>query len=66
MVLILLKGSLDSMVRCAIDSCPSILSSHECYQDLIRSGEHRAFISPDFVKTVIVDQAGAEIMNRVK
>lgn len=74
-VTIYLQDSLDAMIKCANEQCPTILSqtvvrgdeseSVAVEDDLRSSCKEKNQISSEFVHTTITEQAGADIVNRV-
>ncbi|XP_012340921.1 F-actin-uncapping protein LRRC16A isoform X5 [Apis florea] len=74
-VTIYLQDSLDAMIKCANEQCPTILSqtvirgdeseSVAVEDDLRNSCKEKNQISSEFVHTTITEQAGADIVNRV-
>ncbi|XP_061933225.1 F-actin-uncapping protein LRRC16A isoform X5 [Apis cerana] len=74
-VTIYLQDSLDAMIKCANEQCPTILSqtvirgdeseSVAVEDDLRSSCKEKNQISNEFVHTTITEQAGADIVNRV-
>ncbi|XP_053971814.1 F-actin-uncapping protein LRRC16A isoform X6 [Hylaeus volcanicus] len=70
-----LQDSLDAMVKCANEQCPTILSqtvirgdeseSIAVEDDLRNSCKEKNQISNEFIHTTITEQAGADIVNRV-
>ncbi|KAK9310247.1 hypothetical protein QLX08_000280 [Tetragonisca angustula] len=74
-VTIYLQDSLDAMIKCANEQCPTILSqtvirgdeseSVAVEDDLRNSCKEKNQISNEFIHTTITEQAGADIVNRV-
>ncbi|XP_043261553.1 F-actin-uncapping protein LRRC16A isoform X8 [Colletes gigas] len=74
-VTVYLQDSLDAMVKCANEQCPTILSqtvikgdeseSIAVEDDLRNSCKEKNQISSEFIHTTITEQAGADIVNRV-
>ncbi|XP_071869773.1 capping protein regulator and myosin 1 linker 1 leucine rich repeat protein isoform X5 [Bombus fervidus] len=74
-VTIYLQDSLDAMIKCANEQCPTILSqtvirgdeseSVAVEDDLRSSCKEKNQISSEFIHTTITEQAGADIVNRV-
>ncbi|CAK9833363.1 F-actin-uncapping protein LRRC16A [Anthophora retusa] len=74
-VTIYLQDSLDAMIKCANEQCPTILSqtvirgdeseSVAVEDDLRNSCKEKNQISSEFIHTTITEQAGADIVNRV-
>ncbi|CAL7935773.1 unnamed protein product [Xylocopa violacea] len=74
-VTIYLQDSLDAMIKCANEQCPTILSqtvirgdeseSIAVEDDLRNSCKEKNQISSEFIHTTITEQAGADIVNRV-
>ncbi|XP_076658533.1 capping protein regulator and myosin 1 linker 1 leucine rich repeat protein [Halictus rubicundus] len=74
-VTVYLQDSLDAMIKCANDQCPTILQqtvirgdeseSIAVEDDLRNSCKEKNQISSEFIHTTITEQAGADIVNRV-
>ncbi|XP_076383470.1 capping protein regulator and myosin 1 linker 1 leucine rich repeat protein isoform X8 [Megalopta genalis] len=70
-----LQDSLDAMIKCANEQCPTILQqtvirgdeseSIAVEDDLRNSCKEKNQISSEFIHTTITEQAGADIVNRV-
>ncbi|CAG0895779.1 unnamed protein product [Darwinula stevensoni] len=62
-----LQQTMDSMLKCAEGECPHIMgSAHTVGLELQKYTQHKGILSPDVVKSCLVDQAGTDIINRVK
>ncbi|XP_026675435.1 F-actin-uncapping protein LRRC16A isoform X3 [Ceratina calcarata] len=74
-VTVYLQDSLDAMLKCANEQCPTILSqtvirgddseSIAVEDDLRNSCKQKNQISSEFIHTTVTEQAGADIVNRV-
>ncbi|XP_034195386.1 capping protein regulator and myosin 1 linker 1 leucine rich repeat protein isoform X2 [Osmia lignaria lignaria] len=74
-VTLYLKDSLDAMIKCASEQCPTIISqtvirgdeseSIAIEDDLRMSCKEKNQISSEFIHATITEQAGADIVNRV-
>ncbi|XP_031826419.1 capping protein regulator and myosin 1 linker 1 leucine rich repeat protein isoform X6 [Nomia melanderi] len=74
-VTVYLQDSLDAMIKCANEQCPTILQqtvirgdeseSIAVEDDLRNSCKEKNQISSEFIHTTITEQAGADIVNRV-
>ncbi|XP_043269676.1 F-actin-uncapping protein LRRC16A isoform X2 [Venturia canescens] len=70
-----LEDSLDAMLKCANDHCPTVLSQTvvrgdesepiSVEDDLRNACKEKNQISSEFISTVIVEQAGTDVINRV-
>ena len=69
--------SLDSMLKCAHDHCPTVLSQTivvrgdesepiSVEDDLRNACKEKNHMSTEFIHNAIVEQAGTDIVNRVK
>lgn len=54
------------MLKCAGDDCPQVLTSGRVAEDIRKVCRDKSFVPADFVETCILEQAGTEVMNRVK
>lgn len=54
------------MLACAGDQCPLLLSSDRYRRELRQACTEKTSISETFIRTCLQDQAGTEIMNRIK
>jgi len=61
-----IQGTLDSMLKCAEDECPQLLASDKVSDDIRRACREKIVLPLDFVETCVMDQAGTDIINRVK
>lgn len=71
-----LQDSLDAMLKCANEQCPTILSQTvirgdesepiAIEDDLRNTCKEKNQINNEFIHTTITEQAGADIINRVK
>lgn len=71
-----LQDSLDSMLKCANEQCPTILAQTVIRgdesepivveDDLCTSCKEKNQLSSEFIHTTISEQAGADIVNKVK
>ncbi|XP_012283154.1 F-actin-uncapping protein LRRC16A isoform X2 [Orussus abietinus] len=70
-----LQDSLEAMLKCAHEQCPTVLSQTvirgedseptSVENDLRNSCKEKNVINPEFVQTTVTEQAGADIINRV-
>lgn len=54
------------MLACAGDQCPLILGSDRYRRELKSACSEKNSIPDVFIRTCLQDQAGTEVMNRVK
>jgi hypothetical protein len=66
MYFVLLQGTLESMMKCAEDQCPHVLADDRVQGEIKKMCREKNFLAPEFIHTCIVEQAGADIMNKVK
>ena len=72
----MLQDSLEAMLKCANEQCPTILSQTvirnedsdpiTVEEELRNSCKEKNQISSEFIQSTITEQAGADIVNRVK
>jgi hypothetical protein len=62
----LLQGALESMMKCAEDQCPHVLADDRVQGEIKKMCREKNFLGPEFIRTSVVEQAGADIMNKVK
>ncbi|XP_063216006.1 F-actin-uncapping protein LRRC16A isoform X3 [Bacillus rossius redtenbacheri] len=60
-----LQGTLESMMKCAEDQCPHVLSGDRIQQEIRSTCTDKNCLQPEFVRACILEQAGTDIMNRV-
>jgi hypothetical protein len=62
----MLQGTLESMMKCAEDQCPHVLADDRVQGEIKKMCREKNFLAPEFIHACIVEQAGADIMNKVK
>lgn len=60
-----LKGLLESMVDAAENLCPSVMRKAHIRQDLIHASTEKISIPRTFVKNVLLEQSGIDILNKI-
>ncbi|XP_026638711.1 F-actin-uncapping protein LRRC16A isoform X11 [Microtus ochrogaster] len=60
-----LKGLLESMVDAAENLCPSVMKKAHIRQDLIHASTEKISIPRTFVKNVLLEQSGIDILNKI-
>ncbi|KDR15295.1 F-actin-uncapping protein LRRC16A isoform X2 [Zootermopsis nevadensis] len=60
-----LQGTLESMMKCAEDQCPHVLADDRVQGEIRKMCHEKIFLPPEFIHTCLVEQAGADIMNKV-
>ncbi|XP_075441681.1 F-actin-uncapping protein LRRC16A isoform X2 [Ascaphus truei] len=60
-----LKDLLESMVDAAEDLCPNVMKKAHIRQDLIQAGTEKISIPRNFVKNVLMEQSGVDILNKI-
>ena len=58
---------MDAMLNCAEQQCPHVLSQKDgkLAADVQKACQQKCQISPDFISTLITDQIGLEVHNKV-
>ncbi|MEE6522032.1 hypothetical protein FKM82_020427, partial [Ascaphus truei] len=59
------KDLLESMVDAAEDLCPNVMKKAHIRQDLIQAGTEKISIPRNFVKNVLMEQSGVDILNKI-
>lgn len=54
------------MLKCVEDECPHVLSYEHVADDIRKACREKSFLPLEFVESCIMDQAGTDIVNRVK
>ncbi|XP_074129089.1 F-actin-uncapping protein LRRC16A isoform X1 [Sminthopsis crassicaudata] len=60
-----LKALLESMVDAAEDLCPNVMKKANIRQDLIHASTEKISIPRSFVKNVLLEQSGIDILNKI-
>ncbi|XP_030067980.1 F-actin-uncapping protein LRRC16A isoform X3 [Microcaecilia unicolor] len=60
-----LKALLESMVDAAVDLCPNVMKKAHIRQDLIQASTEKISIPRTFVKNVLLEQSGIDILNKI-
>ncbi|XP_076795355.1 F-actin-uncapping protein LRRC16A isoform X6 [Arvicanthis niloticus] len=60
-----LKGLLESMVDAAENLCPNVMKKAHIRQDLIHASTEKISIPRTFVKNVLLEQSGIDILNKI-
>lgn len=60
-----LQGTLESMMKCAEDQCPHVLADDRVQGEIRKMCREKNFLAPEFIHTCVVEQAGADIMNKL-
>jgi len=63
---VMLQGTLESMMKCAEDQCPHVLADDRVQGQIRKMCREKNFLAPEFIHTCIVEQAGADIMNKFR
>lgn len=61
-----LQGLLESMVDAAENLCPSVMKKAHIRQDLIHASTEKISIPRTFVKNVLLEQSGIDILNKIR
>ncbi|XP_071451973.1 F-actin-uncapping protein LRRC16A isoform X2 [Hetaerina americana] len=60
-----LQGTVESMMKCAEDQCPHVLSDERVQGEIQRTCLAKSAMPTDFVQMCVMEQTGTEIMNKV-
>ncbi|XP_063307726.1 F-actin-uncapping protein LRRC16A isoform X2 [Pelobates fuscus] len=60
-----LKHLLESMVDAAVDLCPNVMKKAHIREDLIQASTEKLSIPRNFVKNVLLEQSGIDILNKI-
>lgn len=63
---VILQTLLESMVDAAENLCPSAMKKTRIRQDLIEAGTEKISIPRTFVKNVLMEQSGIDILNKIR
>lgn len=61
-----LQGLLENMVDAAENLCPSVMKKAHIRQDLIHASTEKISIPRTFVKNVLLEQSGIDILNKIR
>lgn len=61
-----LEETLETMLRTGVEQCPKTLGNQNVIADLRKNCHDRLTISDEFLHTCLLNNAGSEIMNRVR
>lgn len=61
-----LEEILETMLRTGVEQCPKTLGNQTVITDLRKNCQDRLNISDDFLHTCILNNAGSEIMNKIR
>lgn len=61
-----LEETLETMLRTGVEQCPKTLGNSTVIADLRKNCQDRLSISDEFLHTCLLNNAGSEIMNRVR
>lgn len=61
-----LQVLLESMVDAAEDLCPNVMKKAHIRQDLIHASTEKISIPRTFVKNVLLEQSGIDILNKIR
>lgn len=53
-------------MKCAEDQCSHVLADDRVQAEIRKMCQEKNFLAPEFIHTCIVEQAGADIMNKFK
>ncbi|XP_026273496.1 F-actin-uncapping protein LRRC16A isoform X3 [Frankliniella occidentalis] len=60
-----LQGTLEAMMRCANEQCPTVLDEDRVQTEIRKTCREKNQLASDFVQTCVMEQAGTDIINRV-
>lgn len=61
-----LQALLESMVDAAENLCPNVMKKAHIRQDLIHASTEKISIPRTFVKNVLLEQSGIDILNKIR
>ncbi|XP_059488573.1 F-actin-uncapping protein LRRC16A isoform X2 [Neocloeon triangulifer] len=61
-----IQRTIENMMTCAIKECPHVLADAQTQQEIARLCRAKSSMPLDFVNNCIVEQAGTEIVNKIK
>lgn len=61
-----LEETMETMIRTGVEQCPKTLGNHSVVNDLRKNCHERLNISDEFLHTCILNNAGSEIMNKIR
>lgn len=61
-----LEETMETMIRTGVEQCPKTLGNHTVVNDLRKNCHERLNISDEFLHTCILNNAGSEIMNKIR
>lgn len=61
-----LQSTTDKMLKCCKDQCPYVLHDETTIQHIKKECQEKKQIPMDFINNCIKEQAGIDIMNRVR
>lgn len=61
-----LEETMETMLRTAVGQCPKTLANQNVMNDLRKSCYERVHITDEFLHTCIMNNAGGEIMNKIR
>lgn len=64
--LVALQALLESMVDAAENLCPNVMKKAHIRQDLIHASTEKISIPRTFVKNVLLEQSGIDILNKIR
>lgn len=57
---------MEAMMRCANEQCPTVLAEERVQTEIRKTCREKNQLAPDFIQTCVMEQAGTDIINRVK
>ncbi|CAB3369160.1 Hypothetical predicted protein [Cloeon dipterum] len=61
-----IQRTIENMMTCAIRECPHVLEDSQTQQDIAKICRAKSTMPIEFVNNTIVEQAGTEIINKIK
>lgn len=61
-----LEETMETMIRTGVEQCPKTLGNYSVVNDLRKNCHERLIISDEFLHTCILNNAGSEIMNKIR
>ncbi|CAH0381742.1 unnamed protein product [Bemisia tabaci] len=60
-----LHETVESMMRCAQEQCPTILGDEKVQNEIRKTCRDKSGIDPEYLRSIILEQSGTHIINRV-
>lgn len=57
---------MDSIVKSADEECPTVFENEKFQNEIKSIARMKNYLEPEFIHSCIVEQAGTQIMNKIK